>query len=363
VIRDTIDCDVHCQPAGMDTLLPYLDPFWETYVEQARIRLATTVGNAYPPGARTSGVTPQTVEELHESLLDHARPRYAVLNCLTAFQASLNPSFDAALAGAVNDWLKAEWLDRDDRLRASIAISMLDPLLAAQEIERVAADPRYVQVLMPVRAEAPYGNSRYDPIFEAAARHGLAIGIHAWGRVGRAPVPAGYTHYYLEDYVANSQVAQAQLVSLVSGGVFQRFPGLRVAFLECGFAWLPPLLWRFDKNWKAVWREVPWLTEKPSEYVHRHVRTSLEPAHVPADRDAIARVAQLARVGELGMFASDHPHAHGGHADTLLEVLDEDAREAVLRGNAAAFFGLAQVLGRPEADRSSQDAGLDAPRR
>jgi len=73
--------------------------------------------------------------------------------------------------------------------------------------------------------------------------------------------------------------------------------------------------------------------------------------------------AELAHVGELVMFASDHPHAHGGQADALVEVLDDDAREAVLRGNATAFFGLAQVLGRPEADRSSQDAGLDAPRR
>jgi predicted TIM-barrel fold metal-dependent hydrolase len=340
-MRDAIDCDVHCQPAEMDALMPYLDPFWEPYVTQARIRLSATVGNAYPPGARTSGVTPQTVEELQEGLLDRTQPRYAVLNCLTTFQASLNPSFDAALARAVNDWVKAEWLDRDDRLRASIAISMLDPGLAAQEIERAAADPRYVQVLMPVRSEAPYGNGRYDPIYAAAAEHGLAIGLHAWGRVGRAPAPGGYTHYYLDDYVSNSQVAQTQLVSLVSEGVFQRFPGLRVAFLECGFAWLPPLLWRFDKDWKAVWREVPWLTEKPSEYVHRHVRMTSEPAHLPADREAIAHVAELARVRALVMFASDHPHAHGGHADALLEVLDEDAREAVLRGNATEFFGFA----------------------
>jgi uncharacterized protein len=339
-VTGAIDCDVHCRPAAVETLLPYLDPFWETYVEQARIRLSPNVGNAYPPGARTSGSPPQTVEQLQEGLLDRVRPRHAVLNCLTAFQASLNPSFDAALASAVNDWLKAEWLDRDDRLRASIAISMLDPVRAAQEIERVAGDPRFVQVLVPVRAEAPYGNSRHDPIYAAAAAHDLPIGIHAWGRVGRAPAPSGYNHYYLEDYLANAQVAQAQLVSVVSEGVFQRFPGLRVAFLECGFAWLAPLLWRFDKNWKAVWREVPWLTEKPSEYVYRHVRMTSEPAALPHDREGIARVAELTRVGELIMFASDHPHEHGGHADALLDVLGDDAREAVLHANASAFFGL-----------------------
>lgn len=336
----TIDCDVHCAPAGIDALKPYLDATWEPYVAQGRIRLSPTVGTAYPPGARTSGAIPQTVEQLQADLLDRTEPRYAVLNCLTLFQASLNPLFDAALARAVNDWVRTEWLDRDDRLRASVAISMLDPAQAAQEIDRVAADPRFVQVLVPVRADAPYGNNRYHPIYEAADRHGLPVGIHAWGRVGRAPAPGGYTPYYLEDYVSNAQVAQTQLVSIVSEGIFQRWPDLRVAFLECGFAWLPPLLWRFDKDWKAVWREVPWLTDKPSEYVYRHVRMTSEPAHLPADRAAIARIAELARVGEIVMFSSDHPHAHGSDPPALLEVLDEEGREAVLRGNAAAFFGL-----------------------
>ena len=60
------------------------------------------------------------------------------------------------------------------------------------------------------------------------------------------------------------------MLSLVSEGVFERFPDLRVVLIECGFAWLPLLLWRFDKDWKGVWREVPWLKHRPSEYVAEH---------------------------------------------------------------------------------------------
>ena len=74
---------------------------------------------------------------------------------------------------------------------------------------------------------------------------------------GHAPTQNGFTLYYIEDYLSNQIVVQSHVLSLVSEGVFERFPDLRVSLLECGFAWLPPLLWRFDKDWKGVWREVP----------------------------------------------------------------------------------------------------------
>jgi hypothetical protein len=137
-------------------------------------------------------------------------------------------------------------------------------------------------------------------------------------------------------------VAQAQVLSLVSEGVFDRVPALRVVLLECGFSWLPPLLWRFDKDWKAVWREVPWVKDKPSEYVRRHVRAATAPAQLPADPTQAAQLAEMLAASEMLVFASDFPHEHGdGNLDTLLEVLDDAGREAVLRGNAAALYGLA----------------------
>ena len=92
------------------------------------------------------------------------------------------------------------------------------------------------------------------------------------------------THSYLEDYLGNSQVvAQAQLTSLVTEGVFAEMPGLRVTVAECGSTWLPTMLWRFDKDWKGVWREVPWVDRPPSEMVREHVRFTTAPIHLPAD--------------------------------------------------------------------------------
>ena len=150
---------------------------------------------------------------------------------------------------------------------------------------------------------------------------------------------SGFTHSYLEDYASNSQVvAQAHVTSLVSEGVFERFGALRVALLECGFAWLPFLLWRFDKDWKGVWREVPWVKERPSAYIRRHMRFTTEPAQLPRDAAQVAQVLEM--VGpEMLMYASDLPHDHGDSSAALLQHLPEDQVEAILRGNAREFYG------------------------
>lgn len=346
-----VDCDVHCGPSSLEALEPYLDRYWREYVAEAGIRL-TGLATAYPPGAPTTAsaavraaggpVVPDSYAALRHRVLEAPPgPRLAILNCLTAFEAHRNPYYSAAVAAALNDWLRTEWLDRDDRLRASLLVSTFDIERAVAEIDRAGADPRFVQVLLPVRTDTPYGNRRYHPLYEAAVRHDLAIGLHAWGGRASSPTPSGHTSTYLQDYVSNEQVAQAQVLSLVSEGTFSRFPGLRVSLIECGFSWLPPLLWRFDKDWKAVWREVPWVKQKPSEYVRRHFRATIEPGHLPADPRQLVEVVEMVDAGWL-LYASDYPHDHGPGAGRLLDVLDAEAAAGVRHGNAEAFYRLAR---------------------
>ena len=174
-----------------------------------------------------------------------------------------------------------------------------------------------MQVLLPVRADAPYGNKRYHRLYEAAVERGLAIGLHAWGRPAHAPTQSGFTLSYLEDYLSNQLIVQTHVLSLVSEGVFERFPDLRVSLLECGFAWLPPLLWRFDKDWKGVWREVPWVKERPSEYVRRHFRATTSPAHLPGSVAEVRELVEMIGPGWL-IYASDYPHNHGPSVERAL---------------------------------------------
>ena len=168
----------------------------------------------------------------------------------------------------------------------------------------------------------------------------MQIGLHAWGRAGKAATPSGFTTTYLEDYVSNQPIAQAQVLSFVSEGVFERFPDLRVVVTECGFAWLAPLLWRFDKDWKGVWREVPWVKRRPSEYVREHFRFTTAPAHLPRDLVALDQLLEMMDGTRLLVYASDYPHEHGDGLPALLDRLTDEQRRGVLWGTAAEVYGL-----------------------
>jgi len=335
---DTIDCDVHCAPSSFDELFPYLSDYWRQYIAEAGIRL-TGVAHAYPGGV--SPPAPSSYSELASHVLEgRTPPGLVVLNCVTGFETHRNPYFTAAVASAINDWVRSEFLERDSRLRASVVVSSVSPDDAVSEIERVGEDPRFVQVLLPVRSDLPWGHKNHHSMFAAARSAGLQIGLHAWGRAGKAPTPSGFTTTYLEDYVGNQPIAQAQVLSFVSEGVFERFDDMRVVVTECGFAWLAPLLWRFDKDWKGVWREVPWLKRRPSEYVTEHFRFTTAPAHLPIDAAAVGQLLEMMDAPGMLAYASDYPHDHGDGLAPLLEQLSEAERERVLWGNAAALYGL-----------------------
>ena len=345
-----IDCDVHVEPPSMNALLGYIDPYWHELIRSGHLGVAHRL---YPasepmsarPEARAAGsFPPHTYEELRTQLLDTCEPLAVILTCVATFQGSRNPYFEAAMTTAVNNWMRDEFLDRDARLRGSIVVPVFHPEAAAQEIDRLGGDRRFAQVLLPVRSETPWGNLRYRAIHEAAARNRLPITLHAWGGWHMAPTSSGSAATYYEDYLYNSQIiAPNQVLSLVAEGVFDRYPDLRVCLAELGFAWLPSLLWRFDKDWTALWRETPWVRDRPSAYVREHLRATLSPTLIP-DRVPAQELAQLADMldaGHMLLYSSDYPHDHGRDAlDNLLGVLSEADQEKVLRSNAAAFFNI-----------------------
>jgi uncharacterized protein len=122
----------------------------------------------------------------------------------------------AALCRTINNWIAAEWLDRDPRLRASIVVPVHSPELAAAEIEERAADRRFVQVLMLAMTEMPLGRRQHWPIYQAAERHDPPIGIHAGSSFRHPPSALGWSSYHIEDYVSQAPGFSGVLNSLVT---------------------------------------------------------------------------------------------------------------------------------------------------
>ena len=244
----------------------------------------------------------------------------------------------AALASAVNDWLVEQWLDRDPRLRASITLCMRDPGLAVAEIERRAADPRFVQVLLMTSGDMPLGRRLMWPIYEAASRHGLPLAIHA-GSIGHNPTTAaGWPSYFVEDYVSQASAMQSQLLSLIAEGTFQKFPALRVVLLESGFTWLPGFLWRIDKEWRGLRREVPWVDQAPSSLIRARVRLSVQPIDAP-DAAVLAEIVRQIGADDALLFSTDYPHWQFDDAEGPMPPgIPERLLRRIARDNALATY-------------------------
>src|SRR6185437_1018166 len=129
---------------------------------------------------------------LREQVLDPWNVERAILNCDYAVESIHNPDADVAMASAINDWIVAEWLGNEPRLRASIVVPSKQPDMAAREIDRLGDHPGFVQVFLPVRAPMPYGKRQYYPMYEAAVRHDLVVGLHFGGAPGNPPTSSGW---------------------------------------------------------------------------------------------------------------------------------------------------------------------------
>jgi uncharacterized protein len=283
-------------------------------------------------------------ENLARHFFDLYEIEYGILNAGSLhIGLSPDPDYAAAVLAAENDVVAEEWLPADPRFRASLAVSPADPELAAREIHRLGDHPGFVQVLMPSGARLPYGQRFYHPIYAAAAAHDLPVAIHPGSEgvgISGAPTAAGYPTTYFEWHTGLVGSYIAHLISLVTEGVFQKFPTLKFVLIEGGVSWLPPLLWRFDKNWRALRMTTPWLDRPPSEIVTEHVLLTTQPQEEPEEAGHFQKMLEMFDAGRMLMFSTDFPHWDGDTPDFAARAFPPALRPRVMSETARELYGL-----------------------
>ena len=348
-----VDCDVHVSVPSVKALLPYLDSYWrQQFVTRGIDRISWNM-TSDPPNAPimirpdrrpATGRPGSDFSILKDRHLDLFGPSAAIANCIYGGVALHSEDMAAVVCTAVNDWIAAEWLDRDPRLRASIVVPLNNPDLAAEEIERRAGDPRFVQVLMLAMGEQPLGKRAHWPIYAAANRHGLPIGVHAGSLYHHPALAGGYGSYFLEDYVAQAFGFENCVLSLVSEGVFAKFPELKFVFMESGVTWLPAALWRFDKTWRGVRAEIPWVKTPPSAIVRDHIRLTLQPFDAPEGAGRLERFCEQMKSDEMVLFSTDFPHWHFDGEEALPIGADTPLARKILWDNPLATYPRLKAL-------------------
>jgi predicted TIM-barrel fold metal-dependent hydrolase len=361
---ELVDCDVHpIMKGGMGDLKPHLSRASQHRLGIDGRRGLTTSGQreavsiprnmlyVNPAGvlrddARAPDGSAPGADPAHTArhLLDANGISRAVLIGGEVLGLGAMPDPDAAafIASAYNDWLAQNWLAADDRYRGTIVVGAQDPALAAKEIRRSGDNQRFVAVLLPL-TNILMGQRHYYPIYEAAAELGLPITVHPNSGEGifrTSPGMAGGTPtYYVEWHTGLSQVFQANVISLVCHGVFERFPELKVVVTEGSLGWVPDVLWRLDKNVKGLRDEVPWVRRLPSEYVFDHVRFTSQPLPEPRRREHLHALCDIVRAERTLLFSSDYPHWDFDSPRHALTALPAAIRQRVRVDNAIETYG------------------------
>ena len=248
----------------------------------------------------------------------------------------------AAMARAYNNWLYEFCQADTSRLMGAGMISVFDIEDAVSEARRCVNELGFKGIFL--RPNMVNGRNWHDPYYEPL-----------WSTLEELEVPMGFHEGGLtllggmgEQFGANDMLRHTlgdpgeQMIAAVSicgGGVLERHPNLRVAFLEGNCSWLPFLMWRLDEHWER-WRDVYGreLKMAPSDYFKRQCFASVEPDETPAKY-----VIDYMGNDRL-VFSTDFPHGDSRFPDSVeyflkLPISDEDKRK-ILWDNCANYYGL-----------------------
>ncbi|MBI4637193.1 MAG: amidohydrolase family protein [Candidatus Rokubacteria bacterium] len=247
-----------------------------------------------------------------------------------------------ALCRAYNTMVHEEFVRVSPRLKAVALLPVQDPEAAAAELTRAVRQLGLAGGMLAADGQHLLGDPRFAPVYEEAQRLDVMLGVHASGsHLGGAGVDL--FPRFIQAHTCSHPFGQMrQLTSIVFEGIPERFPSLRLAFLEAGAGWAPYWSERMDDEYAKRGRaEAPALTKKPSDYVRGgNIYFSCE-----ADEWLLPQALKL--IGEHQIvYASDFPHWDHGYPGSVDEIrargdLTDAQKRKILADNTRRLYRLA----------------------
>ncbi len=248
-----------------------------------------------------------------------------------------DPALIRAAAHAENEWLASEiQAVAPDRLVPAALMPMLDVADAVAELEHAAKVGLHI-VSLPTGnppGTRDYNDNSWEPLWAAAEASNMVIGFHIGTDGGDQAAKFRGPGGAILNYVETTYGGQYAAMKMVSAGVFERHPNLKVLVSEGGASWVPFVGDRMNEAYRQHHMFVrPQLAKTPKEYLYSNVYASFQ-------HDETAPAAMWAMGFNNVMFGSDYPHLEGtyGHTQaTLHSLFDNVAPEVRQRITCGAF--------------------------
>jgi len=248
---------------------------------------------------------------------------------------------------AYNDWFVEHYHTvARDRLYAMALVPLGDPAAAAREAIRAVRELGAVGVMVqPYAGDVHLCDRQLDLLWAAAEELGVPVGVHGSRHTCaphlRSESFRDQARFYAASHPFQQQVAMGDL-SL--GGVLERYPRLKVVFLEAGVGWMPWFIDRLDEAYESVRED--WIADRdtlarrPSEYLlSGNCWFSCEP-----DEPNLSVMVDALGDRQV-IYASDYPHFDCDFPDSVAELVEDSglrghALENVAGRNAGRLYGI-----------------------
>jgi predicted TIM-barrel fold metal-dependent hydrolase len=246
---------------------------------------------------------------------------------------------EVVIGNAFNKWLTEEVLPQDPRIKAMLYLPFNHPEASVKAVEMYADNPSVIGFSVTSTRFRAVNHDSYMPLYSAIQATGKPLAFHSgfhWGDQSMQQCNKFISMHAISFVYYNI----IHMTNWIMNGLPERFPKLKVVWIESGLAWVPFLMQRLDSEYMMRSSEAPLLKRKPSEYMQEMFYSSqpLERSNIElteATFKAMKAETQL-------LFASDWPHWDFDlpNSITTLPFLDEKAKRNILGFNSARLFNL-----------------------
>lgn len=257
---------------------------------------------------------------------------------LGAIAAIEDPGLAVAVAIAYNNWLAEYCQPYPDRLKGIALLPWQDPHAARKEMRRCVEKLGMVGV----QALTNFGGKllhkeQFDPLWEEAQGLGTPVCVHI---ISTNSTGIDRFDRYVFKHAFYALDSMLAVSSFTAGGILERYPRLKVAFMEAGAGWAPWIVDRLHEHYELLPQQMPWQTRDPGEWIRGdNCYFAVEP-----EESTIPYVAQTIGEDRL-VYASDYCHWDCTCPDSVKLLyertdLSDGLKRKILSENAAHLFNL-----------------------
>jgi predicted TIM-barrel fold metal-dependent hydrolase len=242
----------------------------------------------------------------------------------------------AALARSYNNWARELIRGHEDRLFPVAIPPAGHPEAMAAELERTVKVHGFKAAHLACWTKTrTMDDPAFYPFYEMAEKLDVPLFCHP---NSRGPSQSRFGNFFAIHVLGRPFNCAMGLIGLVTGGIFEMFPKLRVTFFECSAEWILYWMHRLDDDYEFMQHGyAPKLKMKPSEYIKRNVYVTCE-----VDEMHLDRVFEEFPETHV-LMASDYPHYDSEFPDTIRSLrartdLTDRQKELILSVNPAELL-------------------------